>query len=66
MAKRKTQKFKLKLKGKTAVFIDWANVYNWKSSLKKIENNKIIAWKRKCKNVPQPKAEGVISFVYTK
>ena len=104
MAKRKTQKFKLKLKGKTAVFIDWANVYNWKSSLKKevdirklfdylksypkikeisfyfgtdkhpaskeqlkvvekigyrvvtkpvkylpvIENNKIIAWKRKC------------------
>jgi len=93
MAKRKTQKFKLKLKGKTAVFIDWANVYNWKSSLKKIENNKIIAWKRKCDfdleigldcfeglekydgfiffsgdgdNVPQPKAEGVISFVYTK
>lgn len=24
----------LKLKGKTAVFIDWANVYNWKKSLK--------------------------------
>lgn len=24
----------LKLKGKAAVFIDWANVYNWKGSLK--------------------------------
>lgn len=29
------KEFKLKLKGKTAVFIDWANVYNWKGSLKK-------------------------------
>lgn len=27
--------FRLKLKGKTAVFIDWANVYNWSKSLKK-------------------------------
>ena len=26
--------FKLKLKGKTAVFIDWANVYGWKKSLR--------------------------------
>lgn len=37
MVKGKTQKtaqFKLKLKGKTAVFVDWANVYNWKDSLK--------------------------------
>jgi len=24
----------LKLRGKTAVFIDWANVYNWKDSLR--------------------------------
>lgn len=24
----------LKLKGKTAVFVDWANAYNWKDSLK--------------------------------
>ncbi len=31
----KPEKFKLKLQGKTAVFIDWANVYNWKKSLKK-------------------------------
>lgn len=29
------QQFKLKLQGKTAVFIDWANVYHWKDSLKK-------------------------------
>lgn len=28
----------LKLKGKTAVFIDWANVYGWKKSLKKEVN----------------------------
>ncbi len=28
-------RFKLKLKGKTAVFIDWANVYHWRDSLKK-------------------------------
>jgi len=27
--------FQLKLKGKTAVFIDWANVYYWKDKLKK-------------------------------
>jgi len=29
------QKLKLKLRGKTIVFIDWANVYGWKKSLKK-------------------------------
>jgi len=27
--------FRFNLKGKTAVFIDWANVYGWKKSLKK-------------------------------
>lgn len=30
--------FKLKLKGKAAVFIDWANVYGWRKSLKKEVN----------------------------
>ena len=34
------KQFKLKLKGKTAVFIDWANVYNWKKSLKREVNPK--------------------------
>lgn len=28
------EKFRLKLKGKTCVFVDWANVYGWKKSLK--------------------------------
>lgn len=32
MNKQKT--FRLLLKGITAVFIDWANVYGWKKSLK--------------------------------
>lgn len=30
--------FKLRLNGKTAIFIDWANVYGWKQSLKKEVN----------------------------
>lgn len=34
MPESSSTKFKLKLEGNTAVFIDWANVYNWKSSLK--------------------------------
>lgn len=28
------EKFKLKLRGRTCVFVDWANVYGWKKSLK--------------------------------
>jgi uncharacterized LabA/DUF88 family protein len=32
--KFKVEPFKLELKGKTAVFIDWANVYRWRDSLK--------------------------------
>ena len=32
----------LKLNGDTAVFVDWANVYNWKKSIKKEPNPKII------------------------
>jgi uncharacterized LabA/DUF88 family protein len=36
-------KFKLKLKGKTAVFVDWANVYSWQESLKqKVDTEKLI------------------------
>jgi len=34
MTKDKKQ-FRLKLKGKIAVFVDWANVYKWRDSLKK-------------------------------
>lgn len=35
-----TSVFKLKLKGEAVVFIDWANVYRWKDSLKKEVNLK--------------------------
>lgn len=39
------KKFVLKLKGKTAVFIDWANVYNWKDSLKwEIDLRKLFSY----------------------
>lgn len=31
----KKEEFRLRLKGKTCVFIDWADVYGWKRSLKK-------------------------------
>ncbi len=34
MAKTKLGEQILKLRGKAAVFVDWANVYNWKDSLK--------------------------------
>lgn len=38
-------KFQLKLKGKTAVFIDWANVYGWRKSLKKeVEPRKLFRY----------------------
>lgn len=33
--KQKKTEFRLKLRGKTSIFIDWANVYHWKDSLKK-------------------------------
>lgn len=37
--------FSFKLRGKTAVFVDWANVYYWKDSLKKeIDTKKLFAY----------------------
>jgi len=53
----KKEKFRLKLKGKTAVFVDWANVYCWKDSLKWE-----IALGSFQKNVPSPEARGTIKF----
>lgn len=32
------EEFRLKLRGKACVFVDWANVYGWKKSLKKEVN----------------------------
>lgn len=41
----KSDDFRLKLKGKTAVFIDWANVYGWRKSLKKeVEPRKLFKY----------------------
>jgi len=52
MTKKRIEKI-LKLRGKTAVFIDWANVYNWKNSLKKeVDPKKLFNY---LKNYPQIK-----------
>lgn len=49
----------LKLKGKTAVFVDWANVYNWKESLKKeVDPEKLF---KHLKNYPQIQ---LVNFYY--
>lgn len=46
--------FKLKLNGKTAVFIDWANVYGWKKSLKKEVNpQKLYNYLKNYKEIKQ-------------
>lgn len=44
----------LQLKGKTAVYVDWANVYGWKKSLKKEVNpTKLFRYVKKYKNVKE-------------
>lgn len=44
--------FRLKLKGKTAVFVDWANVYYWKDELKKeIDLKKLFKYLKSYKEV---------------
>ncbi len=49
----------LRLKGQTAVFIDWANVYGWKKSLKREVNpEKLFSYFKK---YPQVKE---INFYY--
>ncbi|OGE19651.1 hypothetical protein A3J19_02010 [Candidatus Daviesbacteria bacterium RIFCSPLOWO2_02_FULL_41_8] len=55
------KEFQLRLKGKTAVFIDWANVYGWEKSLKKeIKPEKLFKY---LKSYPKIKA---LSFYYGK
>ncbi len=45
---------RLRLKGKTAVFIDWANVYGWKKSLKKEVNlNKLYKYLKTYKEIKE-------------
>ena len=49
--KKKKKQFKVKLKGKTAVFVDWANVYNWKDKLhKEVDPKKLFDY---LKSYPQ-------------
>lgn len=46
--------FQLKLKGKTAVFIDWANVYGWKLSKQKPVNpNNLYKYFRSYKEISE-------------
>lgn len=50
----KLSSFKLKLKGETAVFIDWANVYGWKKSLKReINPQKLYKYLKNYKEINQ-------------
>ncbi len=49
----------LKLRGKAVVFIDWANVYNWKKSLqRKPDYNKIFEYLKKYQEIKE------INFYY--
>ena len=44
--------FKLKLNGKACVFVDWANVYGWRSSLKKgVDAKKLYKYLRSYKTI---------------
>lgn len=46
--------FRLKLKGKTAVFIDWANVHGWEKSLKKdIDQQKLYKYLKTYKEIEE-------------
>lgn len=46
------EKIELKLRGKTAVFIDWANVYGWRKSLKKeIDPKKLYKYLKSYKQI---------------
>lgn len=46
------EKFKIILKGKTAVFVDWANVYGWKKSLKKeVDPKKLYKYLKSYKEI---------------
>lgn len=55
----KSPTFKLRLRGKTAVFIDWANVHGWKRSLKQeIDLKKLFAYLTIYKEI------GEISFYF--
>jgi len=44
--------FRLKLKGKVCIFVDWANVYGWRNSLKRgVDAKKLYKYLRSYKEV---------------
>ena len=46
------EKFKFILKEKTAIFVDWANIYGWKKSLKKeVDPKKLYKYFKKYKEI---------------
>jgi len=46
------EKFKFILKEKTAIFVDWANIYGWKKSLKKeVDPKKLYKYLKKYKEI---------------
>lgn len=48
------KKLKLKLKGKTAIFIDWANVHGWESKLKwKVDLKKLFKYLKTYKEIKE-------------
>lgn len=50
----KKPQFYFKLKGKTAVFVDWANVYNWRDSLKtEVDLKKLFKYLKKYKEIKE-------------
>lgn len=54
MPAAKKKKFTFRLKGKTLVFIDWANVYGWKESLGwKVSQRKLYTYLRSYKQICQ-------------
>jgi hypothetical protein len=52
MAREKRPLFKFKLRGKTAVFIDWGNVYHWKDKLEKeVDPQKLFNYLKSYKEI---------------
>lgn len=59
VAKLDRKEFRLNLRGKTAVFVDWANVFGWRKSLKKeVDINKLFKYLKNYKEINE------INFYY--
>jgi len=50
----KEEPFRLKLKGKAVVFVDWANIYGWRKSLgKEVNPKKLYKYLRSYKEISE-------------